>query len=1041
MKRLLFSAMFALVHVIANSQIADPQISYGPKNLLQTDALLQEGNLIESREHIRTYLKDFSDGVYADEAKILQAIILREQADYSYADKSLADFIQQRNNSKFIPIAWFERAAIAFHKGDLVISIDYFHQASMNANKLLETDKNYYKNISGSAIYWKGIAHAKLGNIEQSVVFLTECQKLFPDHSLADDALYFRAQLAERELKSQQAGVLYAELLSRYQYSNTVLSSAIRAANVKVALKEPNAAIVFLDQAHNIVRRISQKDSIGLIYEKQVHSEASDQEIQFLRIEALTLSGQYQSSHNMAKEFIRIFPSSSLKPHVWLAAGYNTLHLKEYQLSEQYYQTVIDSVQDDQSLIKQGAKLYHAIVLKALQKREEAKKELLLLNAQIGYPYISQSLLEYGQIAYEDKELEIAKKALQKAERETTDKTVLVKINLLLGSIFLDLEMYGKAAREYASAERNAIILSDISLPNKENILAEIRLKNGVSLHQNEQYQDAAIELSTFLGEHKSDIRKDEALFWLAESYFRLDLLKNAEEFYHQLISDFPKSKRVEESMYALAWTYFRTRDFNKSNTAFSSLLKKYPDSRFAAESWARKADGFYIQKQFKEASTAYKASYKALPNSEEGQYSAYQYGQALYRLNDFDGALQAFRTFIRSHSKSSLAPSASYSLGWTHFQQKKYSEAIEDFKDLISSYPSSPLCARAHYTTGDAYYNMEQYEKAITEYSIVKNSYAQSPLAGESVKSIQYCLEFLGRNQEADQIVDEFVKAHPESDAAKDLLMNKGLSFFNRQNFQSAISEYESFLKSNNDKERNAEALFYLGKSYASLGESSKAESSYKDVYASYSKSEFAPLALLEIGLLKQKSQLLRDADTAFVKLMDEFPNSNSAAQAGYERAQIAVSLTDTLKSLRLFTEIADKFMSSEYGDQSRYKIAMYYRSKGMLDSARVHFGKLIDRLENISIAAEAQYRIGESWLKQKEIGNAIEAFNQVRQKFSNIEDWFTLSLLGLGESYEQVKNIEAAIEVYQTLSTLRADDDFGKAAQAKLKKYGRVR
>lgn len=39
------------------------------------------------------------------------------------------------------------------------------------------------------------------------------------------------------------------------------------------------------------------------------------------------------------------------------------------------------------------------------------------------------------------------------------------------------------------------------------------------------------------------------------------------------------------------------------------------------------------------------------------------------------------------------------------------------------------------------------------------------------------------------------------------------------------------------------------------------------------------------------------------------------------------------------------------------------------------------------------------------KEIGNAIEAFNQVRQKFSNIEDWFTLSLLGLGESYEQVK------------------------------------
>jgi TolA-binding protein len=118
-----------------------------------------------------------------------------------------------------------------------------------------------------------------------------------------------------------------------------------------------------------------------------------------------------------------------------------------------------------------------------------------------------------------------------------------------------------------------------------------------------------------------------------------------------------------------------------------------------------------------------------------------------------------------------------------------------------------------------------------------------------------------------------------------------------------------------------------------------------------------------------------------------------------------------------------------------------MYYRSRLMYDSALVHFKPLAKRIDNPTAAAEAQYRIGELWMKQKEYDNAIIAFLAVREQFSSIEDWFSLSLLGLGDCYENIKNYDAAKEVFQTLSTLRPEDDFGKSAAARLKRIPKAK
>lgn len=1040
MKHWLSMAFCVISFQVMQGQLLDPGILYGIKDLRSISILIDDGMLAEAGKQFRQSLVIAQQGAHADEASMLQSLMMRQSGDLVYADKSLERFIQQRPNSPFLPLAWIERGSIAYYTTDMPKAIEYFGRVVEISTQKANED-SIYADYCAMAQYWKGASQARGGNPDEALVTLKDMQSRFPNHYLADDALYMRAQLRERSGAEQESIALYGELLRSYSQKNCALSSSIRASNIKLGMREPNAAIAYMDQAQALIDKLQSQDTTIIKPEIQSNAEHAIEDLSFMRAQALLLAKQYGQAYESFLIFLKTYPQSAIQLHAKMSAGYSSFLLGKYNESETLYQFVIDSSKDEHAFLKAGAQLYHALIAKAKGERDRAKKEFASLTMQTGYPLLGNALLEYGQLVYEDNEMETARKTFERALRETQEKSLSVKLHLLLGSVYHDQEQFGKSAREYASAERMVLAMSKRELENKESILAEARLKQGIALHQNEQYRDAIIELSTFLGEHKVDGRRDQALFWLAESYYKTDLLSNAEEFYTQLITDFPNSNRKEESMYGIAWSQFRRREFAKSSQSFSKLVKEFPQTRFATDALARKGDGHYTLRQFKDAATAYKSAMNAGPRTEEGQYSAYQYGQALYRIDDFDGAVKAFRTFARSYSQSPLSASALYSVGWTLFQQRKYDEAIQELKALLVAYPSTQLAARTHYTIADAYYNLERYDEAIASYTVVKNQYPSSPLAGEAVKSIQYSLEFLGRVDEANVIVDDFISKNPQSDIAKDLLMNRGLSFYNGKNYAGAIAEYEAFLKSNSDIERNAEALFYLGKSFASLGESAKAEQSWKDVFKKYGKTEFAPLALLEIGLMKVNDKRYREADTSFAMVMTEFPDNASSAQAGFERAQIATTLGDSLQAIRLYSLTAETYGKTEFGDQARYRIAMYYRSRAMFDSAIVHFRHIAKRIENPTIAAEAQYRIGELWMKQKEYGNAITAFLGVREQFSSIEDWFSLSLLGLGDCYETIKNYDAAKEVFQTLMTLRPDDDYGKTATARLKRIQKAK
>ena len=143
--------------------------------------------------------------------------------------------------------------------------------------------------------------------------------------------------------------------------------------------------------------------------------------------------------------------------------------------------------------------------------------------------------------------------------------------------------------------------------------------------------------------------------------------------------------------------------------------------------------------------------------------YAIYQSGECEYWLGRFQDAIDEFQSILRKYSNTSMAPDAQYAIGWVYFSQKLYSQAIGEFDKVTTNYPNNPTAVRALYSKGDSYYNSAQYQQALMCYSELLSKYSTSEFVDNAIVGMQYCLTVLGRPKEAETVIDDFVRDHPQ--------------------------------------------------------------------------------------------------------------------------------------------------------------------------------------------------------------------------------------------------------------------------------------
>lgn len=1044
--KIFISLIFFLLCVVsASSQIAATKYIYNAEELDKAIRLYDTKLINLSERKIDEVIESIPENPANDKALMFETQLDLINGNFILAETHLLDFLDERKNSPFVPIANFRLGMIHFQQEKYETAAYYLNQAYETAKSNYNTrhekvesrpDDEYYI-VGHHSLYWKGIAESQIGKLNDAKETLQKCAEVYRNGELSDDAIFAYGQLFEQEYENEKAIAAFKKVRIEYPKTNVYIASLIREANNYLMLRKYPDALLVLERANFAAESIRKQDSVGKEYEKQTNFENPQEAILYLRGEASNLAGNYDQALLYFETFLNTFFSSPLESKSKLGAGWALLNLERYDEAMAYFNEIINNTKESDTQVKANAQLYRAVTLVKSGDIEAAKEELDALSLSTSFPFKGAVLLELGQIYYTEKNFEQAKKVLERAERYALSPVTATRINLLLAATYMEVFEWSAATLTYDKAIETIVNSDYVLMPKKDWYLSEARFRRGISLVMDGRSNEAIASLSAYVAESdKEDPRMEEALFWLAEANYNSDFLVNAAQSYEKLLKQYPYHSRREDILYSLGWSYFRKQSFRKSSKVFEQLLDEFPNSEYGTEVLVRQADGYHMIKSYRQAANYYKKAADRAPRTDVGRYASFQRADALYRSGSYEQSLSALRDFTRLYGSSTLAPNAMYLIGWIKFQQRKYDEAIANFRFLIERYPNSGYVPRTYYAIADCYYNQGDFEQAMPAYKAVVDKFPESNLAPEAMRSVQQCLVLLGREDEAMGIINEYVENNANSPFTRSFRSDGARILFDGRQYDKAIDEYEKIIKNDPGNEDNAEILYWIGKSYISLDKPEEAEKAFVKVQSKYPKSDYASLSLMENALLQKKSARAKKADSLFASLVEIYPNKNEAPRAVFERALINFTLGDTTFGLSMYDYAFKTYPGDEYADESGYRLANYYKRLDSNELSRDYFLRLAMNTNSNDIAAESYYRLGELFKKEKKLDSAEAAYLQVKNNYSGYEDWFSLSLVNLGEIYEQTEQYAKAEEIYSALLELRPDDEYGNTAKARLKR-----
>lgn len=1039
----LYLVILIFGYIGLSAQVTETNYIYNAEELDKAIRLFDTKLISLSERKISDVISKMPENPANDKALMFETELDLIKGNYKIAETKLLDFMEVRKNSPFVPIAFFRIGMMHFRQEKFETATYYldraFETAEENYNqrhnkKNSRPDDEYYT-IAHHSLYWKGIAESQINRLSNAKETLQKCAEVYPEGEFSDDAIYAYGQLYEQEFENEKAIAAFKKVRIEYPRTNVYIASLIREANNYLILRKYPDALLVLERANFAAQRIMDQDSVGKEYEKQTNFENPQEAILYLRGEASNLAGNYSQALMYFETFQSTFFGSPLEYKSKLGAGWALLNLERYEEAMVYFDDIIKNSGDDHIQVKYNAQLYRAVTLVKSGKIDEAKTELDALSLSSSFPFKGAVLLELGQIYYKEKNYGQAKEVLQRAERYALTPVTSTRINLLLAATNMELLEWGTATIVYDKAIL-AIKNSDyVQMPKKDWYMSEARFRKGISLVMEKRSNEAIASLSAYIADaKKDDIRMEEALFWLAEANYASDLLTNAAQSYEKLLKEYPNHSRREDILYSLGWSYFRKQNFKQSSRIFEQLLSEYPKSSYGVEVLVRQADGYHMIKSYAKAAEFYKKAADLGPKTDEGRYASFQRADALYRLGNYDQSLVALQQFVKNYGNSALAPNAMYLVGWIKFQQRSYNDAIANFNFLIERYPNSTYVPRAYYAIADCYYNQSNFEQAMVAYRTVVDKFPSSSLAPEAMRSVQQCLVLLGRESEAVGIINDYVEKNEDSPFTRSFRSDGARILFDSKKYDKAIDEYEKILKSDPNNEENAETLYWIGKSYISMDKKDDAEKAFIKVQQRFPTNDYASLSLMENALLQKSMASGKKADSLFASLIKLYPDAQPAPRAVFERALINFTLGDTTFGLSMYDYAVQNYPGDEYSDESAYRLASYYKRVDSNSKSRDYFLKLAMNSKSNEFVAESYYRIGELWKKEKQLDSAEAAYMQVKNNYSGYEDWFSLSLVNLGEIYEQRREYLKAKEIYSALLELRPNDDFGNTAKARI-------
>jgi len=960
---------------------------------LYSDSLFQLAG-----QQFESFVQKYPKSIKRQDAEFLGAECLFQSLQFQSAITKYIQFIQNNPTSRYVPAAYLKL-------GQSDINIKKFSDAIAALKIVLdhygETD------AAGEAAYWIGEASLRNDDTQNALKYYSLAYENYPKNRLRDYALYSIAWTLQKRTEYAKAAEQYGKLISEFPQSTLTPGAHVRIGECYYYAKDYRKAIDALSTSR-----------------PEMRDEEELANADYLVAEAFTKLRDFPEAQKRYEKFLSDHLHSSLIPEVTYNLAWSFFNQKNYEKAIEGFDRLAGRTDDlgHAALYRRGtAERLAGQNAKALNTFNE------VIKREPRGEWSDNALFDAGMIYFDETNAAGAKPFFLRLAAEFQNSDMLPDACNMAGECLL-LEGNFKEAQVWFGKT-----LAIQSAPFEVKVEAEYQ--SAFCSFKLKTYKEAAEKFARFISLYSSHPKADDAKFYQAEAEYRLGNYNASTRLYQETVGSAGSAKK-EEALYGIAWAFYKQGKFPQAIDSFEKLLVEYPRGKFAFDARLRLGDANFFQKDYKKAAGVYRAVIRMYPDSAAVDYAYYQMGQSFLKEGDNAEAFKAFDGLIKALPHSALADDAQFALGWVNFQRKEYSEAIKEFNKLIKSYPGSELLPRVYYSLGDSYYNIQQYVAAEKSYKEVLRQYPKSSYVADATTGIQYCLTAQGKDSEAVETLDEFVKDNPTSPLGEELQLRKGDLLFNQKKYSDAAAVYRGFAGTYPGSKLLANAQYALAKCYRAQGSPDEAALAFERAANTTNASDkIIGASLFEASAIYNLQQRPEKALLALQNLRTKVKDPEVLAEAHLREGETLRSLGQNAAADVQFNLVVKEYGDLPFADEARVAQARMYFEAQEYDKARAAAEKVASSNKD-ETGAEAQYLIGAALAGKKEWTNVITALLRVKYVFPSYERWVGRACLGLGDAYEQTGDIRRARESYMSVLKLKTENTVIEEAQRRLKR-----
>ncbi|MEP1306256.1 MAG: tetratricopeptide repeat protein [Balneola sp.] len=990
--RLLVQSSLLFLFIIISSSLSAQQIQYPTsKNFQQGVELFEKGFFEESLKKLEEYKESNpgSEAILFADYYIARANTAIDSTSIEYFYQS---FIRQHPKHDLSKVLFKDLGHRFSNKGDYDGAIEYYQ------NSL----KTYNTNTAAAETeYWVAEAAAENDDNEAARKYFLDLADSYPESEWAPKALYARGRLYLSENKYDSSSIAFELLKERYpndpitrRVGTALGESYYQQGRYEESIEALKAAMLYLD-------------------------DESKEKAIFLIAESYNFLGNFKESSKAYLQYLNLTKGTSRERSAHYGLGWLYHKQNIYHWAADSFEKA--SKGDDE--LSRKALYYEAINQKLGGQYENS----LNTFSEFGEKYktglwVEKAFYEWAVSSFESGQYGDAIETLLTLIRNQKNLEDPGKVYTLLGESYFANNEFTRATLAFEEAEK----IADID----PSLRRQARFQKAWILYRNQAYEQAQPIFESVYAETPTSDIGAEALFWSADSYYKLRQYKDAAQRFAIFIRNYPDDELIGAARYSLGWSYFVTGEYDKAVAPLEAFLNDYNPPPIAlfpydTDTQLRIGDAYYAQGKYREAISFYNKAIGAEPG---GDYAMFQVGNSYYRSGRTFEAVTTFRRVLRIYPFSRLKEQAQYNIAYIYLNSDNYSQAIEEFQTVISKYPGTEWAARSQYNIGDSYYNAGEYERAIEAYKNVLENYPRSSYIIDAVNGIQYSQLSSTGVDSSSAVLEDFLSNNPSSGTADRLRYRQAETIYQTGDYEGAIKEFRQYLRITNSDNLTPEAYSNLGDSYRQTGQIDKAINSYQTVVDEFPNDDQTPSALIILGNLYSEKREYDTSHDYFELLLEKGSRFQQEAYVGMGSASLAEGNTGLAK-----TEFEEALKVNPNNPAAKVGLGKVAVNESRFEDAKVLLGPVADESTTIS-GAEAQYYLGKIEQDQGNYEAAIENYSKVRVLFEAFEIWVSKALYNTAECHIRLGNRGDAISILNGIIESYPDTEGAKQAQALL-------